>query len=304
MICLAGCVNRIAIPEDEDSMLYINLEMLMEDTEIVADFKTTNNLNGTFPIYSPENAVIKISQLNSGDIDTNKEVFLEYDADSGKYVSDEEINKQFLSHGRGYLLEASVEGAEFDKITATTIVPYPIVIDTVVLLSEEVVTFEENDYWQGTVGFTFVSSVNRDTRYGQLEIEGRKTTLNGNGEHIFENDFRFFELRDINVGSSAVTNIGHRDGYLIDFDNLENDYIEVVLRSPFPITDPNQVTDYLNTNLIAVSQEHYDYHIAIHNIKKNEGNIFEENVLYRSNIEKGLGLFSSCYELPDMHELR
>ena len=311
LICLAGCVNRIDIPEDEDSMLYINLEMLKNKTEFVAELKTTNNLNGTFPITYPEEAKISVTEIKTGDIDYENEILFEYDPVSKKYVSDEEINVSFLTHGRSYRLEAKIENSNLDDISSTTLVPHPIGIGEYELISEEI--FEDaqsNDrFWQGTLGINFLPIKEIAGNYGHLQFKGFKTTKeilpNEEVNYFFGNEKKLFELVDVVVGNSAVTDIVHRDGFFIDLEDLENNYyIEIVLRSPFPITSVNQVTDFLHYNLTSVSKEHFDYHIAYHNIKKSQGNIFEENALYRSNITKGLGLFSSCVEKTEMLELR
>lgn len=309
VLCLAGCVNRIDIPEDEDSMLYINLEMHVGQSSYSADFKTTNNLNGSFPIYAPQDAEIKIAELNPGAVDNNKEVFLIYDSDSERYVSDDEYNLTFLTKGRNYTLEASVEGSGLDKISAITKVPNRILIDSLVLISEaEYTDKDENHFWQGTIGIHFKPSTQSDSRYGYLHLTGKKTikSIGSGGEIIYteEGGDQYFDLINVVDGNASLTDVIHRTGWLIDFDKIENDYLEMQIRSPFAISDPSQVTDFLNTNMVAVGQDHYEYHIALHNIKKSEGNIFEENALYRSNIEKGLGLFSTCYAYEKEFDLR
>lgn len=300
-MCLASCVNRIDIPEEEDAMLFIKMEMLRGQETIEADFKTTNNLNGTYPIEKPANATIRVHESVSGVAE--KQITFLYDPDKEKYVANA-VTNDFLLPGREYKLEAKIDNSTFVPITSITKVPYLNKISEYVLIDETEYEDEEgNLFWQGTVGFTFSEAINLEKRFGHFQIEGFRTTIVDN-EHIFGSDKEFFELVNVNVGNGAVTDIIHRDGFFVEFDELENNYLEVVLRSKFAITEENQVTDFLNTSLISVSKEHYDYHISFHNIQQSQGNIFEENALYITNINNGLGLFSSCVRMSEMIDLR
>jgi len=308
-ICFTSCVNRIDIPEDEPAKLYIKLEILKNETEVTAEFKTTNNLNGTYPISTPNSAEIIIRELQPADFDNVKKVVLNYDEEQEKYISINDFNKTFLIQGKKYSLEASVENSNLPAISSITVVPHEIEITDYELLGEEeVVDKDGNIFWQGTLGLTFLPSNSIADNYGHLQIYGVETNLGvdlqGDTIHIMEQEERFFDLVDVNDGYGAVTDIIHREGFFIDMSDLSDNYLEVVIRSNFPITKETQVTDFLDTRFTSLSKEHYDYHISIHNIKSNQGNIFEENALYRSNIEDGLGLFSSCVEMTQTLELR
>lgn len=308
IICFASCVNRIDIPDDEESMLYIKLEILKGQNEITADFKTTNNLNGTYPIEYPKNGKIVIKQFLP-DTDVNNEIELLYDEDLNKYVSDHEVNRSFLSFGKKFNLEASVEGSTLPDVSSSSVVPNPIGISDFELINEETVFDDDGfEYWQGTLGLTLLPSNTVEDNFGHLQIYGFRTLLevdsNGDSTYIYGEEKKSFDLVDVLKGYEAVTDIIHKEGFFIEFNRLENNYIEIVLKSNFPITEDNQVTDMLNTDLMAVGKEHFDYHLAYHNIQKSQGNIFEENVLYNSNIEHGLGLFSTCVNFSKMLELR
>jgi hypothetical protein len=290
-------------------MLFIQLEMLKGQSKLVAEFKTTNNLNGTFPITTPQEAEIKVREIKAAGVDYDNEITFQYDEDLGSYVSDMEANNKFLSHGTRYELSARIENSNFDAISSITTVPYPIQIEKSELLHEEVYTdIEGNSFWQGTLGITFLPVRDIIENFGHLQIYGRQTlkTLTSSGEpqYQFIGDEQFFELVNVMTGNSAITDILQRDGFLIEFDELQDNYIEIVLRSPFPIIGTNQVTDFIHCNLFSVSKEHFNYHKALHNIKRSQNHIFEENVLFSSNIEKGLGLFSSCVESKVMISLR
>ena len=282
--------------------------MLKGQSVFSAEFKTTNNLNGTYPIAAPQNAEILIEKDN-GNVDFSEIVELKYDEELKKYVSDAKYNETFLAHGASYNLTGEIINSNFDKISSVTRVPHPIIVDEVNLIDETIyIDNDDNELWEGTIGLKFTPSANLESRFGHFKIDGSKTLKteqSGGGfsyVHIGEADF--FELIDVTSGNTAVTDINHRDGFFIEFDELEDNYIEIVVRSPFPITEPNQVTDYVEYELISVSQEHFDYHVSFHNIKKSQNNIFEENVLYRSNIDKGLGLFSSCVRQGGMLSFR
>lgn len=270
--------------------------MLEGDNKIVADLKTSNNLNGTYPISIPNNALITIAEIISGGKDDDNEIELVYDADTKKYIS--ENTEYFLGRNREYELVAKIEGSELEEITATTIVPSRILIEEYDLLSEQVVNYNGSNYWEGVVGLTFMQSPGNKDRYGHFVIDGVETEriINSEGDTIYYNglESKLFTLEEVEVGRGAVTDLVHRDGFLVDFTKIEDNYIEIIVRSPFPITKPNHVTDVLDIDIFSVTKAHYDYHVALHNIKKSQGYIFDEHALYNSNIKNGLGLFSSC----------
>lgn len=305
-VSLVSCVNRIAIPDDEESKLYISLEMLTKENTIVADFKTSNNLNGSYPITTPSKGIITIEEVKTATIDFDNEITLEWDEVSQKYISNN--TSTFLKRGKRYILTAELEDSDIKSISAETQVPNYIDIEESELISERIVTDAEgNDFWESTVGITFVEGTGYLDRYAHLIINGKATKRNisdGDTSYVYESEEEPFLMTSINVGASAITDIDHRDGVLINMSKLENNYIEVVLRSVFPITDPNHVTDFLYTDIFAVTEDHYKYHKSLHNINKNKGNIFDEHALYLSNVENGLGLFSSCTFKPVMLKLR
>jgi hypothetical protein len=302
-----SCVNRIDIPEEEDSHFYINLEMVTGQNTLVADFKTSNNLNGTYPISIPEFASITIKELNPSSQDVNNERELIYDEISQKYVNN--FGKDFLKLSQEYELVAKMDNSGLEEITATTIVPRMLTIKKTELVSEsEYTDIDGNRYWEGTVGLTFLKAAGNNDRFGHLVLKGLETERNitPEGDTIYINgmESRLFKLLDIEVGRGAITDLIHKDGFLIDFTKLEDEYLEIVLRSPFPITKPNHVTNFLHSDIYAVTKAHHDYHVALHNIKKSQGSIFDEHALYHSNIKNGLGLFSSCTFKGDILELR
>ncbi|MDF1695029.1 MAG: DUF4249 family protein [Saprospiraceae bacterium] len=305
VVGMASCVSRIDIPENEESKLFISLEMLAGDTKIVADLNTTNNLNGTFPIQNPSDAIIVIKEENIGGSDVAVERTLEYDEVIGKYQTED--TDGFLKTGFTYFLEAQIDNSTYKKITAETKVPNSITIDDFELLSEEIVQdIDGNDVWQGTIGISLMDA--NKSGYGHLVLYGflstKEISLMGEEIIVFGTESRPFELIEVVQGQTAITDIIHRDGLFINLGDLNNDYLEITLRSPFPITQPNQVTDHIHTEMISVSAEHYDYHIAYHNIKSSQNDIFGEKALFRSNIKDGLGLFSSCSRSTTILELR
>ena len=306
-ILLVSCVNRIGIPEEEDSMLFISLEMVAGDHNIVADFKTSNNLNGTYPISVPSNASIIISEVNNSGKDVNNEIELLFDETMQKYVS--ENTETFLKRNREYELVANIENSELETITASTVVPDIIQVKQTELLAEDTyIDLDGNEYWEGVVGLTFVKSAGSKEKYGHMVISGLETerniSLENDTTYFMGMESKLFSLLGIETGRGAVTDIIHRDGFLIDFTKLEDDYLELVLRSPFPITKSNHVTDFLTVDIFSVTKAHHDYHLAFHNIKKSQGNVFDEHALYNSNIKNGLGLFSSCFRIKNILELR
>ena len=301
-ICLYGCVSKIDIPDDEDSVLHITLEMLKSDTVFIAELKTSNNLNGTFPITVPNSAKVIIEE-DLGEADANLTVEMVYDADTDTYRG---VNAQdILKTGTRYTLTAEVPNSNLQPISAETIVPYAIDIMEHELLSQyKVEDNSGNIYWQNEIGLKFSPNARKNSRYAHLILEGYQDTemVNSNGEVVVVavGEPRTFELSNVIVGTAAVTDIIHRDGFFINFDDLEDDYIEIAIRSNHPITDPSHVSRNLYYKLMAISPEHYSHHIQYHRIIESEGLVFNDKPLYSSNIKNGFGLFSSCVRKKSM----
>lgn len=307
IVSLGSCVNRIAIPDDEESKLFISLEMLANESTIVADFKTSNNLNGSYPITSPSNGIITITEVKEKGVDYDNEITLEWDDVTQKYIS---INTEsFLKKGKRYTLKAEIEDSNFESISSETLVPNMIDFDAVDLISERIVSDSDgNDFWESTVGLTFVQGAGFIDRYAHVVFKNKETerviSTEGDTSYISTSGKEPFILSGINVGAGAITDIVHREGIMVDISKLEENYLELVLRSTFPITKPNHVTDIIYADIFAVTEDHHDYHVSFHNIKQSQGNIFDEHALYISNINNGLGLFSSCVYREQTLELR
>lgn len=268
--------------------------MLYGENRLVAEFKTTNNLNDSYPIDNPSNAIIRVAENDPTLVEN--QITLDYDESLDRYVYDGA--QGFLKYGREYLLEAFIEDSELQAIKSRTIVPQRDSIYEVELLDEK--TYEDIDgniFWEGTVGMYFSESNSKTERFSHLvlgEYKTLKEVVDNEIVYTKEGEEHYFKLQNVNVGAGSIVDMVHRDGYLLELDELEDNYLELVLRSTIPITEPNQVNEVLHSKLFAVSDEHYEYHKSLHNILKNKDNIFEEKALYSSNIENGLGIFSSC----------
>lgn len=300
-IWMTSCVSKIDIPEDGESKLSISLEMLRGENKIVANLSTTNDLNGSSPITFPENARVTVNQDGK-----DETITLVYDPANKNYVGD--VFPDYLAFGKNFKLNAVVLDSELPEISSITKVPSLTKIEEYELINEGYEPdIHGNEFWQGTVGITFAEAFNNADRYGQLIVSGYETkiveTVDG-PEPVFGSEMKLFDLIKVTNGNAAVTDILHRDGFLIDLTELEDNYLEIIIRSPFPLSENNTLTSMLQTEMISVTKEHFDYHLAFHNIRKSQNAVFNENPLYRSNIKNGLGLFSSCTTMSQILELK
>ena len=283
-------------------MLHITLEMLKGDTVFVAELKNSNNLNGTFPISVQNSAQIIIEEDLDG-TDDNVTVELIYDPATDTYRGTN--TQDVLKTGKRYTLTAEIPNSAFEPISAETVVPYSIDIMEHELLDQyQVEDNSGNKYWQSEIGLRFSPNARKNSRYAHLILEGYQDTEkeNSNGEVVVVavGEPLPFDLSKVNVGTAAITDIIHRDGFFINFDDLMDDYIEISIRSQHPITDPSHLSRNLYYKLMAISPEHYSHHVQYHRIIESEGLVFNDKPLYSSNIKNGFGLFSSCVRKRSM----
>ena len=301
-LVVTSCVTRVDIPNEEESKIFIECDMLRGE-RIIADLSTSNNLNNLYPITNPQDAKISIyKSIRPGEY-SEYIIDLVYDEELGKYASlPSENTSQFLSEGVNYKMEARIYDSPIEEVVAFTDVPFSSQISEYELLDEYI----DGDFWIGTIGFTvdLPSRAYNDELYYHIIFENQFTTLNASEEYTFSGEKKELQIVDIKEGAGGLFDLMHKDGYFIQYKDLEKGYFEITLQSSIPLSEQDQVMDHVFVSLYGISEEYFEYHKARSNLISAQGSIFEEPVVMRSNVKNGHGLFSACVLKNQTLELR
>lgn len=288
---LPGCVTRIDIPEEEAKMFHIELEM-MRSQDISATLKTSNNLQGTFPIEHPEDAIVKV--FVEGD---SENIYgLEYNPDNGKYESElSSLNTEIIKPLSTMTLTAEVPGSDIPQISAVTKVPQFGQIGKLEVSSSKKETFEDQTFWEYDLTVNFMP-VNVD--YFQLLLSEQLATLEITGDDsTYTNvtaDPTALDIVSLGNGAAALREFSGEEGIFIDVAQLDEDLsFTIRVRSSHPVNG-DEITESVSTKLISLSEDGYNYKRGLHNIAESENSIFGEKAIYRQNINNGLGIFTAC----------
>jgi len=276
---LPGCVTRVDIPEEEDKMFHIELEMMRAE-DISATLQTSNNLQGTFPIEYPEDAVVKLGIEGDGE----NVYFLEYNRDNGKYERDlTNIDNDIVIPTRTMTLSAEVPGSDIPVITASTVVPIFGQIGGLEITESELVPFQDLSFWEYEIEMSLMP-VSVD--YYQLLLEEQ------------------LDIVSYGIASSAIREFNGEEGVFIDVAELDGDLtFSLRVRSSHPVTGP-EILESVSTKLISLTEDGYNYKRGLHNIAESQNSIFGEKAIYRQNIRGGLGIFTACVAKDEKFPIR
>lgn len=302
VLTLSSCVSRVSLPEEGEPALVVDLQMLRGAQNISATVHTSINFNGNYNIEHPEDVILKVRDNTNSDAWTQ----FVYNEETGKYdyLQQEEI----IIPTRNLFLECEILGSNIKKIKATSKVPKANKLVQVELVeSHEQINPEGKKFWQGKIRFNFEDLNIYEPLYYQLLLSEKlqtKTIVNEEIEYTTViDDESLFEIVDVTTGQVAVKELRSAEGLWIDTEKLEDDYYEVVIRSTHPIELENQTSDNLFVTVLAITKEHYDYYLGLHNKITDSESLYGEKGLYRSNIENGYGVFSTCVKTTEKYNL-
>lgn len=286
-----SCVSRVSISDEEKPMLVIDLQMLKGSDSIFATVHTSNNLNGTYKIDRPDDVVITVKDITSDNFSN----FI-YNPETLVYEYFE--NEDILRFGKNLRLEAEIKGSNIPKITAFSKVPNTSsLVDTELVSSSIYKDSEGLEYWQGKVKFNFKKLNTNASLYYQLKINEKLQTKSfDNGDNVYTSispDATPFSILNVTSGQFAVKEFVNEEGLWVDLDKMEEEFFEIELRSNYPIELENQTSDNLFSQVFSITEDHYNYYLGLNNIETSSKSLFSEQGLYRTNIEKGFGLFST-----------
>jgi hypothetical protein len=294
---MSSCVSRVSITEEEKPALVIDLQMLSgSDSVIYATVHTSNNLNGTYLIEKPDNIVITVKDITSDN-------FSNFIYNTETKVYDYFENEDILKSGKNLRLEAEIKGSNIPKITAFSKVPNVGSLVDMELMSNSIYKDPEGlEFWQGIVKFNFKNLNTNASLFYQLKLREKLQIKSiENGEDVvytsISPDETPFTILNVTAGQFAVKEFINEDGLWIDLDKMDDDFFEIELRSNLPIVLEGQTSDIIFSQLFSITEDHYNYYLGLNNIETSSNSLFGEQGLYRTNIEKGFGIFSTCVVL-------
>jgi hypothetical protein len=289
---MSSCVNKVSIPDDVKPTLVIDLQMLSGSDNIFATVHTSNNLNGSYPIEKPDDVFIQVQDINSDN-------FIDFIYNEDTKVYDYVGSENFLIPNKSLRLQAEIYGSDIPKIRAFSKVPKRNeIIDTELVSSKVYEDSEGQEYWQGTIKFNFKKLNFNESLFYQLKLKEKLQTKSvENGEVVYtslSNEETLFTIVNVTSGQFAVKEFVNEEGLWIDLDKMDDEFFEVEIRSNYPIEHENQTSDILFSEVLSITEDHYNYYLGLNNIETSSNSLFSEQGLYRTNIEKGFGLFSTC----------
>lgn len=280
-------MDRISIPDSEDSKLVLHCEMTRNSPTVVAYLSTSDNLNASRPIMVPEDAVIEISTGS----ETAYRLF--YDADLGLYNN---TSKDFSwDRVTNLTITAELPGESFPKISAEALPFAGDRVESVTSSKSSEISVNDQDYFERDITIK-LSEPTVKPAYFELELADRFTTsqigTDGEVELVQTGDETPVMIVGVNDGGVGMINMAHRDGLLIDHSRLVDNTFSIKVRSPFPIQDSDQVFEIINTSINSISKDYYLYHKAYSNTVKASGGQYSDPAIWNTNIKDGFGLFA------------
>ena len=296
---LSSCVSRVSIPDEEKPMLVIDLKMLRGSDNIYATVSTSNNLNGTYKIEHPEDVVITVKDITSDNFSN-----FVYNPETKVYEYSE--NEDILIPNKNLRLEAEIKGSEIPKVTAQSKVPRANnLVETELVSSSRHIDSQGLEFWQGKIKFNLKNLNTKESLFYQLNFSEKLQTKSiENGEAVYTTispDKTPFTILNVTSGQFAVKEFINEDGLWIDLDKMEDDFFEMEIRSKYPIELEGQTSDNLFSQVLSITEDHYNHYLGLNNIETTSNSIFGEQGLYRTNIVKGFGVFTTC--VSTSHEI-
>lgn len=271
-ICsLASCVNEF-VPESNSSE-----QRLVAIAEIAAGELSTIHLSSTFGINTPEVeldhdiSVIKILNIE----EDNRPEEYRYNPQTQQYQNQTFIPRE----GALYALSVDANIEDIPVIFASTKIPFSTSFE---VLNEPKMQIVIN---------------NDGTEVGEfdaiIEIEDKPEA---DFFHFipYIDDTNKLRVETIEIGGNAINMLNHRDGILIDKTRLGVDNrLAFNMRTTTTPEVSGSDPSYLYFQLRTITQEYYDYHIALSKQSATNAGPYTLPVTTYTNVENGYGLFAS-----------
>ncbi len=290
-VTLFSCVDTITIPEGESGKLVLNCEMMKGSGEITATLSTSADLSGSTTIEYPKDATITVS------VGIDDVYNLAYNEDRDKYVTLSAVPAGFWNKSEKFRINGNVPDGRFEPVSAQVTIPKVNSISNIIGITSEIVSREEVNFMTKSIEIT-IDEPKIKPAYYYLDLSEKLTTyiLDAMGNIVYNISEEELEVNidEILSGGAGISELNHLNGVLIDHSRLIDNKFTLSISSNFPYELDDQVFDILQTNLVAVNKEYYDFHRAYSNTGEVNGGAptYQDPAIWPTNIDNGFGLFS------------
>lgn len=283
-------MDKIALPETTaPAKIHIECE-LSPPFHIKAKLSTTGDLNGNYMPTFPEDASIRLYS------EIDEEFVFKYNRDTRLY----EVTNGRLRNGLKYSLSAEVKDTSISSVYARTQIPARGSVDSI-----EVVDIESMNSNTGPSEDLITVKVSLDHaqgKYFRIYFDSRYATLEekvGSSQWIYNPTLQQAKITSIRSGGTAVHNVYHLRGALVDLEYLDDDTFEVILTTDKSALDIDETLKSLHIRLLSVTESYYRYHLALSKQLKLEGRQAIEPVIDYTNINNGYGFIGAYITSSD-----
>jgi hypothetical protein len=275
VIALSSCLNDVNLSNESGPAQLVVIAEFEEGINPIIRISTTFNVNSNPEEINSDSASVVIRE-SSSDFQELREA-RPLGNDLTAYTVPSEI---LPTPGESYMLDVDVPNSDILSIFGEATMPLRGNIDS---FNDISVLAENNDFTELSVSLNMGETEDSTTYYHLTPF-----VINNNGEEVFP------DISRISTGENAVTILTHRNGMLIDINNLDNtNLLEFQIRSLFPL-NVNQLTDRnLYFKLNTVAEEYFLYHSSISRQFETAQSPFTIPTLSYSQFENGYGIFTA-----------
>ncbi|MDA8692630.1 DUF4249 domain-containing protein [Saprospiraceae bacterium] len=272
---LTSCLNDVELSSESDLPQLVVLAEFEEGLNPRIRISTTFDVNTNPEEIDSDSARVVIRESTS-----NFEELREARPLGNDLTSYQVPSEIFPTPGETYMLDVEVPNPEILPIFGETTMPIRGNID---LFNNISLLIENDDFTEIAVSLNLGDTPDPNSFYHLIPF-----IIDNNGSEIFP------DISRINTGENAALVLSHRDGMLIDINNLDNtNLLEFQIRSLFPL-DVNQLTDKnLYFKLNTVAEEYFLYHSSISRQFETNQSPFTIPSLSYSQFENGYGIFTA-----------
>ncbi len=217
-----------------------------------------------------------------------------YDAEKRKYVLENPDYR--IVEGQSYSIEITTDSdlSQDHLITATTYIPRAVHVSgytisnrtsykteqsgTMYQLELTISLNEPKDlpaYYQ-IIPYRKVTELRRNN-------DGTATELNFSKRHLMK-------IVEIVESRNGVVILAHKDGVYIDQSRINRNEVKLVLETSLPLTE-KEILRYIEVDVHTLSEELYQYHIALDNEVRSLNRSYSYPIERFSNVQNGDGIF-------------
>lgn len=275
---MSSCSEPITLDQSEfQSKLDIKAEFTVGN-QITIDLSTTGAIGMGVPITKPNDALIRIS-----DIDTDDSKVIRKSNVDGVYFSDQLSG--FFVENHSYLLEVELD--DLPAASAISVIP-----SSGNLINQRVINQYYDDSSEEYGHYIIELEVELNTPpelYSYYHLSFSRSIHDGTER---------FDFLDIPYGNNACNDLLHREGMLVDPSKLIDNKVILKLKTVTPLFDGEEI-DEIFVDLKTITQDYFDYHRKVSSQFGALNSPINDRVTAATNIDNGFGLFAGFSAVQD-----